>query len=350
MKVIHIESGLGNQMLSYCEYLAMKYANPNDDIYIENVIFDIPECNDVICQWNGFELERIFGIKAPNIKTYFNEEQWNDILKELRESEFWLHNWNWPVAITEAFANHGLTLFNMRGDFDTPENWAKYHSSKKSLKKMISDTYIGYLLKKNYNKLYQDKLLANVDNKRNLFYKSSESILTGQYLSFSKRGNDIEKIDSLIRDTFVFPQLSEQKNIETRQYLSETNSVAIHARRGDMLGTNAYCYKYGYFKRAVKFIKEKISNPVFVFFCDPGSVQWCKENPKIFNLDFKKDTVIFIDWNKGLDSYKDMQLMSYCKHAIITNSSFGWWGAYFIENANKITISPNITINTKYHF
>ena len=66
MKVIHIESGLGNQMLSYCEYLALKKVNPDDDFYLETIIYDIPECNDVICQWNGYELERIFGIKEPS--------------------------------------------------------------------------------------------------------------------------------------------------------------------------------------------------------------------------------------------------------------------------------------------
>ena len=41
MIVLHIESGLGNQMLGYCEYLALKKANPNADIYIENIIYDI---------------------------------------------------------------------------------------------------------------------------------------------------------------------------------------------------------------------------------------------------------------------------------------------------------------------
>ena len=64
MKIIHIDSGLGNQMLSYCEYLAMKKMNPDDDCYIETIIYEIPECQEVVCQWNGYELNRIFGINA----------------------------------------------------------------------------------------------------------------------------------------------------------------------------------------------------------------------------------------------------------------------------------------------
>ena len=45
MKVVHIESGLGNQMLSFCEYLALKHLHPDEDIYIETIVYDIPESN-----------------------------------------------------------------------------------------------------------------------------------------------------------------------------------------------------------------------------------------------------------------------------------------------------------------
>ena len=55
-------------------------------------------------------------------------------------------------------------------------------------------------------------------------------------------------------------------------------------------------------------------------------------------------------YNKGDESYRDMQLMSMCKHAVITNSSFGWWGAWLIENPNKITCSPDYHINTTHTF
>ena len=43
MKVFHIESGLGNQMLDYVDMVASRKMNPEEDYYIENIIYDIPQ-------------------------------------------------------------------------------------------------------------------------------------------------------------------------------------------------------------------------------------------------------------------------------------------------------------------
>ena len=97
-------------------------------------------------------------------------------------------------------------------------------------------------------------------------------------------------------------------------------------------------------KTYVKYVKKNVHDPVFFFFTDPGSIEWCKQNQKKFGLNFSKDKVYFIDWNKGLESYRDMQLMTYCKHSIQSYSSFGWWGAYLMKNPNKcryITLALN---------
>ena len=73
------------------------------------------------------------------------------------------------------------------------------------------------------------------------------------------------------------------------------------------------------------------------------AIKWCEENLEIQNEHY------FINCNKGNNSFRDMQLMSHCKHGIVTNSTFGWWGAFFILNPNKITISPQAEINTTYY-
>lgn len=348
MKVFHIESGLGNQMLSYCELLAAQLIDPKDEYYIETIIYDIQECNEVICQWNGYELERVFGIKVPNVRLLFTDEQWKNVMEEIRLSQFWKRNWNYPVYFTEALNRAGLPLKNIRGDFEEPL-FASRFSGENTLKSRFVDSKIGDTIKRWYYRFNEKEKVQAIDNQEKVFITGEGNVFTGQWLSLKYRSNGIEKIDAKIRDTFCFPAFTNEKDIQMAEFIQSNNTVAIHARRGDMLGYNGNCYKYGYFRRAVNYIRRRTDNPLFVFFCDPGSVEWCRKNEQIFDLDFKKDKVLFVDWNKGKESYRDMQLMALCSHAIITNSSFGWWGAYLIKNPDKITISPDITINTTHH-
>ncbi len=351
MKIVHIESGLGNQMLSYCEYLALKKMNPKDEFCLETMIYDIPECNDVICQWNGYELERIFGIKQPeNLRVKFTEAEWNKLMEDVRASEFWKHNWNYPVAITNALNNQGMNIENIRGDFEAPGALLKTSDGKeKTLARRIKDSRLAHWAKRMLQHAREESHLSQYNKKQLLFLQTGKNIFTGQWLALKFRGNGRELIDEEIRRTFIFPPLVDERSKMMARVLEECNSVAIHARRGDLLGLNGWCYKYGYFKRAVKLIRKNVKNPVFVFFTNTGSIEWCKENMDIFGLNSDKDKILFVDWNVGEESYRDMQLMGYCKHAIITQSSFGWWGAYFITNPDKITISPTLEIDTTHH-
>lgn len=350
MKVIHIESGLGNQMLSYCEYLALQKMNPNDKIYIETIIFEIPECNEVICQWNGYELEKIFGIKAPNIKELFSEEKWQHIISEIRETRFWERNWNYPVHFTNVLNTHGLNLVNTKGDFEHDGSIRICTDRTRTWKGRIKNSYLYSNLMRLRNKRNEADYVARFNNYSNIFVRSDENLFMGQQLSMYIRGNGIEEIDKEVREAFTFPPFNTEQNIAMAARLDSCNAVALNVRRGDAMYANAWIYNSGYFRRAIKYIRKHVDNPVFVFVTDPKSVPWCKENAKkTFGLDTNKDTVLFIDWNKGEDSFRDMQLMTHCKHAIVSNSSFGWFGSYLINYVKKITFSPLLEILTTHH-
>lgn len=129
--------------------------------------------------------------------------------------------------------------------------------------------------------------------------------------------------------------LSEKTKSMARD-MNSFNSVSIHVRRGDYL--NGYYYNtlgkicdIDYYKRAIDFINNKVNDPHFYIFSDdPGYVA---ENLKIENA-------TFVDFNRGKDSWQDMYLMSQCKHNIIANSTFSWWGAWLNRNPSKIVIAP----------
>jgi hypothetical protein len=136
---------------------------------------------------------------------------------------------------------------------------------------------------------------------------------------------DIEKV---IRDSLVFTTPHDSENIRWAQIISESNAVCLHARR--------IKYKFAlptdYYQRAVEYIVPKISNPHFYCFSDDP--EWVIKN---FSIDYPFTVV---DHNQGDRSYEDLWLMTKCKHYIIANSSFSWWGAWLNPNSEKLVIAP----------
>ncbi len=158
-----------------------------------------------------------------------------------------------------------------------------------------------------------------------------------------------KSIESVIRDDFSFKNEPDRKNKKVLEKISKVNSVSIHIRRGDYVlnkKTNAYhgLCPLKYYKKAIQIIKARTKTPTFFVFSD--DIKWCKKNIKI------DKNITFIDFNNRYKNYEDMRLMSNCKHNIIANSSFSWWGAWLNKNKNKIVIAPkkwfrDPSINTK---
>lgn len=118
------------------------------------------------------------------------------------------------------------------------------------------------------------------------------------------------------------------------EIIRENFSVAIHVRRGDYISDKGANQTMGvlpivYYHKAIEIILERITYPTFYVFSD--DIDWAKQN---FN-DEKR--FIFISGNKD---FEDLELMQNCKHQIIANSSFSWWGAFLNINPQKIVICP----------
>ncbi len=346
--MIHFDSGFGNQISIYAEYLAMKYANPHDTIYMEDIVYSIPETEEFLAMWQGYELEKVFGIKIPNISQLFEPDEYSQIIDEVRESRFWDNDWNYPPVITGVLEKHGIQLKNICRSNFIPDGGIMKDALIKVARK-VRKTKLGGSIIRGGMKAVEKRIITKIDYKNKMFIKTDENLFFGQtgYPLFRNAG--LELIEGKLRGNLKFrPKLS-QKNIEILDKIDSCNSVAIHARRGDMMTYVDFCYTNGYFKRAADFIRKKTKDPHFFVFSDDKSGSWIQENKSVLGIR-NEDPYNIIDWNTGNDSYVDMFLMSRCKHNVFTRSSFGFWAAWLNENPQKITCSPDIRINSKYHF
>lgn len=146
--------------------------------------------------------------------------------------------------------------------------------------------------------------------------------------------------EDFIKSIFKFPEEKiGKKNIETLKEIIESNSISIHIRRGDYVNnlktsqTHGICSLDYYHKAIIELTKDKKDDFKLYFFSD--DITWVKDNFNKINLNKN-----YITNNTQENSWIDMFLMSKCKHNIIANSSFSFWGAWLNSNNNKKIIAP----------
>jgi hypothetical protein len=148
-------------------------------------------------------------------------------------------------------------------------------------------------------------------------------------------------IEDEIRATFRFPEVTDSpKFVEWKHRICcDNQSVSLHIRRGDFLyAARANGVKphdgvctVAYYQKAIEYIKQQVITPNFYVFSD--DIDWCK-------ITFGTECMNYIDCNSGRDSWRDMYLMTMCRHHINANSSFSWWGAW-LSQQNGIVICPS---------
>lgn len=145
-------------------------------------------------------------------------------------------------------------------------------------------------------------------------------------------------IEHLLREEFRFRlPLTSEADLHTLQLIEQTHSVSVHIRRGDYLKKRRkedyeVCTPT-YYQRAIKQMQKQAGNVRFFIFSD--EIEWAEAN-----IPFPADTV-FVKGHSGEDAWKDMLLMSRCRHHIIANSSFSWWGAWLNPDPQKIVLAPD---------
>jgi hypothetical protein len=174
---------------------------------------------------------------------------------------------------------------------------------------------------------------SNLDFDPSVLNLSSNTYLDGYFQSEKYFFN----ISDQIKIDFAFVGTLNGNNIKAIQKIKTSNSIAVHVRRSDYITNLSSSHFHGvcpleYYENAINYLKQKLEFPLFFFFSD--DMEWTRENFK--NLDNK----VFVDINNSEAGYDDLRLISHCKHQIIANSSFSWWGAWLNDNPRKIVIAP----------
>lgn len=147
-----------------------------------------------------------------------------------------------------------------------------------------------------------------------------------------------EEIKDAIRKEFTLSRslLSSEISKILNEIESTPQSVSLHIRRGDYIENVATNKKHGvcsaeYYRKATKYILNNFPEARFFIFSD--DIEWVKTN-------FKIPAPVSYASSVHIKDYVELILMSKCKHNIIANSSFSWWGAWLNSNPNKIVVSP----------
>lgn len=137
----------------------------------------------------------------------------------------------------------------------------------------------------------------------------------------------------------IFPRKKIKINKELSNILKNENTVSVHIRRGDYKQLNNVLSKT-YYTNAIDLINKEIDDAYLCVFSD--DLDWVKRHMNFGNK------IFWVNEDRKLMDYEELMIMSRCKHNIIANSTFSWWGAWLNSNPDKIVIGPeNWTNNSK---
>lgn len=146
-------------------------------------------------------------------------------------------------------------------------------------------------------------------------------------------------IADLLRKEFTLKAPADDANAEMANQIAAagTKAVSLHIRRGDYVNNPHTAQYHGvcsldYYRAAVDHVAARVTDPHFFVFSDDHA--WVSQN---FKLPYAATLVNVNGADRGV---WDMALMKACRHHIIANSSFSWWGAWLNPAADKIVVAP----------
>ena len=249
----------------------------------------------------------------------------------------WIMQGKKVVANIKHYYEPGTREFILKDVFKNINlNFAGNDQKKAIILKNAEDSFYNYKNFRIYSEEQRDGMEKIADMS---LLDMTGGVVSGYFANYRYA----EKVERELRQDFNFSANNDRKLNEIIKKIQENNCVSVHIRRGDYM-TEQNQRIYGgictleYYINAMKLMKEKVGSCIFCFLSN--DIEWVKENFPISDAIYI-NSEMFEDYN----DWYDMYIMTQCKHNIIANSTFSWWGAWLNQNTNKIVIAPKKWIN-----
>ncbi|HAH30736.1 MAG TPA: alpha-1,2-fucosyltransferase [Elusimicrobia bacterium] len=147
-------------------------------------------------------------------------------------------------------------------------------------------------------------------------------------------------VEELIREDLRIIPPTDAQNLRVAEEISASAAVALHVRWFSAPGAGAtHNISADYYRRAISLVEEKVKSPKYFLFSDAPAAALEK-------IALPEGRVTCVSHNQGVEAVcADLWLMTQCRHFIIANSTFSWWGAWLAGGADKNVIAPGVSLN-----
>lgn len=223
-------------------------------------------------------------------------------------------------------------------EFKIVENIA----DKSQIKQICKISHDYDLLSLQYKLSVQLETLINHDYffRRDCSYIPIDQISKFKYFDgYWQSWKYVDAVKKTLREELIPRKGLSPKSRDMMEILKNQNSVFIGIRKGDYSSSWIVRRKYGkfdvkYYLEAMQYISNLIENPVFYIFSN--DIEWVKKS-----MIFEGFNVHYRDKDEQVSDFEELLIMASCKHSIIANSTFHWWGAWLNDYPQKIVIAPD---------
>lgn len=282
MKIQLLESGLANQIRYYIFVRFAQRSHPNEKWFFDDSFFFAKRVH------NGYELEKIFGLKLNLLSHYFDAGVWDKIVRNREKG----------IILPQTLLDMGMPIVMFEGRL-----------------KAQKEPFSGEILIPDYPHLGFHPEYVELPYE-NIYYHAEWA--SKKWFSAYKQENLSE---------LVFPPLPDARNLEYARLIKESFSVGIHVRRGAFLKEQigAIVPDEAYMNACKEVLN---AHPDAHFFIFSDELDWCKAHEKELGFNLPAHTT-YIEGNTEPNNYIDMQLLSMCRGIIRSaESSFsqvaGW--------------------------